>query len=182
MGSAGARRAGSNLPNAGATWLTVAAGLDEAGERLFTLTRLDPSQWTSARTTDTIERLSAEFRRHLDTRTVPTCAETVPTLPRAPLASGRIILSAGHAPRPGRRRNRPLDLLGARRHRAPTAFATRPAQRPRKSPPRTPRITARPVWVPSWRAKLLAKTSPTESDRDDRRTGRDGFSPERTPE
>lgn len=33
----------------------VADSLEEAGERLFTFTRLDPSQWKSARTTDAID-------------------------------------------------------------------------------------------------------------------------------
>ena len=35
----------------------VADSLEEAGDRLFTFTRLDPSQWKSARTTNAIERL-----------------------------------------------------------------------------------------------------------------------------
>jgi len=56
----------------------VADSLDEAGDRLFTFTHLDPSQWKSARTTYApsrrmhtfacramIERLNEEFRRHI---------------------------------------------------------------------------------------------------------------------
>ena len=39
----------------------VADSLEEAGDRLFTFTRLDPSQWKSARTTNAIERLNGEF-------------------------------------------------------------------------------------------------------------------------
>src|SRR5215510_8548032 len=35
----------------------VADSLEEAGDRLFTFTRLPPSQWRSARTTNAIERL-----------------------------------------------------------------------------------------------------------------------------
>ncbi len=36
----------------------VADSFEEAGERLFTFTRLDPSQWKSARTTNAIGRTS----------------------------------------------------------------------------------------------------------------------------
>jgi transposase-like protein len=41
----------------------VADSLEEAGDRLFTFTRLPPSQWKSARTTNAIERLHEEFKR-----------------------------------------------------------------------------------------------------------------------
>ena len=41
----------------------VADSLEEAGDRLFTFTRLPPSQWRSARTTNAIERLHEEFKR-----------------------------------------------------------------------------------------------------------------------
>jgi len=64
--------------------------LEEAGDRLFTFTRLDPSQWKSARTTNAIERLNGEFRRRIKTQTVLPCAETVPMLLWALLASGQI--------------------------------------------------------------------------------------------
>ncbi len=47
----------------------VADSLEEAGDRLFTFTRLPPSQWKSARTTNAIERLHAEFKRPIRTRT-----------------------------------------------------------------------------------------------------------------
>ena len=40
----------------------VADSLEEAGDRLFTFTRLPPSQWRSARTTNAIERLHEEFK------------------------------------------------------------------------------------------------------------------------
>ena len=63
---------------------------EEAGDRLFTFTRLDHSQWKSARTTNAIERLNGEFRRRIKTQTVLPCAETVPMLLRALLASGQI--------------------------------------------------------------------------------------------
>lgn len=69
---------------------TVADSLEEAGARLFTFTRLDPSQWKSARTTNAIERLNEEFRRRIKTQTVLPCAETVPMLLWALLASGQI--------------------------------------------------------------------------------------------
>jgi len=68
----------------------VADSLEEAGDRLFSLTRLDPSQWKSARTTNAIERLNEEFRRRVKTQTVLPCAETVPILFWALLACGQI--------------------------------------------------------------------------------------------
>jgi transposase-like protein len=68
----------------------VADSLEEAGERLFTFTRLDPAQWKAARTTNAIERLNEEFRRRIKTQTVLPCAETVPMLLWALLASGQI--------------------------------------------------------------------------------------------
>ena len=49
-----------------------------------------PSQWKSARTTNAIERLNEEFRRRIKTQTVLPCAETVPMLLWALLASGQI--------------------------------------------------------------------------------------------
>ena len=70
----------------------VADSLDEAGERLFAFTRLEPSQWRSARTTNAIERLNEEFRRRIKTQTVLPCAETVPMLLWALLASGQITM------------------------------------------------------------------------------------------
>ena len=68
----------------------VADSLEEAGDRLFAFTRLDPSQWKSARTTNAIERLNEEFRRRIKTQPVLPCAETVPMLLWARLASGQI--------------------------------------------------------------------------------------------
>ena len=68
----------------------VADSLEEAGDRLFTFTRLDPSQWKSSRTTNAIERLNEEFRRRIKTQTVLPCAETVPMLLWALMASGQI--------------------------------------------------------------------------------------------
>ena len=66
----------------------VADSLEEAGDRLFTFTRLAPSQWKSARTTNAIERLNEEFRRRIKTQTVLPCAETVPML----LAVSRVVV------------------------------------------------------------------------------------------
>ena len=40
----------------------VADSLEEAGDKLFTFTRLPPSQWKSARTTNAVERLHEEFK------------------------------------------------------------------------------------------------------------------------
>jgi putative transposase len=48
----------------------VADRLEEAGDRLFTFTRLPDSQWRSARTTNSIERLHEGFRRRIKTQTV----------------------------------------------------------------------------------------------------------------
>jgi hypothetical protein len=66
--------------------------LEEAGDRLFTFTRLPPSQWKSARTTNAIERLHEEFKRRIKTQTVLPSAETAAMLFGALLASGQIIM------------------------------------------------------------------------------------------
>jgi putative transposase len=68
----------------------VADSLEEAGERLFAFTRLPPSQWKSARTTNAIERLHEEFKRRIKTQTVLPSAETAALLFWALLASGQI--------------------------------------------------------------------------------------------
>src|SRR6201987_5900409 len=47
----------------------VADALEEAGDRLFTFTRLPVSQWKSARTTNAIERLHEEFKGRIKTQT-----------------------------------------------------------------------------------------------------------------
>jgi putative transposase len=67
-----------------------ADSLEEAGDRLFAFTRLDSSQWKSARTTNAIERLHEEFRRRIKTQAVLPDAETAPMLFWALLASGQI--------------------------------------------------------------------------------------------
>src|SRR5213078_4936278 len=68
----------------------VADSLEEAGDRLFTFTRLSPSQWRSARTTNAIERLHEEFKRRIKTQTVLPSADTAAMLFWALLASGQI--------------------------------------------------------------------------------------------
>ena len=68
----------------------VADSLEEAGEALFAFTRLPSSQWKSARTTNAIERLHAEFKRRIKTQTVLPSAETAAMLFWALLASGQI--------------------------------------------------------------------------------------------
>jgi transposase-like protein len=68
----------------------VADSLQEAGDRLFTFTRLPLGQWRSARTTNTIERLHEEFRRRIKTQTVLPSADTAAMLFWALLASGQI--------------------------------------------------------------------------------------------
>ena len=70
----------------------VADSLEEAGDRLFTFTRLPKSQWKSARTTNAIERLHEEFRRRIKTQTVLPEAATAPMLFWALLASGQIVM------------------------------------------------------------------------------------------
>ena len=51
-----------------------------SGDRLFTFTRLPPSQWRSARTTNAIERLHEEFKRRIKTQTVLPSADTAAML------------------------------------------------------------------------------------------------------
>jgi putative transposase len=70
----------------------AADSLEEAGDRLFTFTRLPPGQWKSARTTNAVERLHEEFRRRIKTQTVLPEAETAPMLFWALLASGQIVM------------------------------------------------------------------------------------------
>jgi putative transposase len=70
----------------------VADSLEEAGEQLFTFTRLPTSQWKSARTTNAIERLHEEFKRRIKTQTVLPSAETATMLFWALLASGQITM------------------------------------------------------------------------------------------
>ena len=68
----------------------VADSLEEAGDRLFTFTRLPPDQWRSVRTTNAIERLHEEFKRRIKTQTVLPSADTAAMLFWALLASGQI--------------------------------------------------------------------------------------------
>jgi len=70
----------------------VADSLQEAGDRLFTFTRLPLGQWRSARTTNAIERLHEEFKRRIKTQTVLPSADTAAMLFWALLASGQISL------------------------------------------------------------------------------------------
>jgi putative transposase len=70
----------------------VADSLEEAGDRLFTFTRLPQSQWRSARTTNAIERLHEEFKRRIKTQTVLPSAETAAMLSWSLLASGQITM------------------------------------------------------------------------------------------
>jgi putative transposase len=70
----------------------VADSLEEAGDKLFTFTRLPPEQWKSARTTNAIERLHEEFKRRIKTQTVLPSAETAAMLFWGLLASGQITM------------------------------------------------------------------------------------------
>ena len=74
----------------------VATSLEEAGDKLFTFTRLPVEQWKSARTTNAIERLHLEFKRRIKTQTVLPSAETAAMLFWALLASGQIVLRKVH--------------------------------------------------------------------------------------
>src|ERR1700757_2694231 len=70
----------------------VADSLEEAGDRLFTFTRLPVSQWKSARTTNAIERLHEEFKRRIKTQRVLPSAETAAMLFWALLSAGQITM------------------------------------------------------------------------------------------
>ena len=90
-----------------------ATTLDDAGERPYTFTRPDPSQWKSARTTNAIERLNETIRRRIKTQTVLPCAETMPMLLWALLASGQIEMrkvEGNRRPHLSRSHQRPLVL------------------------------------------------------------------------
>jgi putative transposase len=91
--------------------LAVADSLEEAGEQLFTFTRLPPSQWKSARTTNAIERLHEEFKRRSKTQTMLPAGETAAMLFWALLASEQIRLRKVDGWRTlGRELAQPLDL------------------------------------------------------------------------
>ena len=68
----------------------VADSLEEAGDPPFTFTRLPPTQWHSARTTNAIEHLHEEFKRWIKTQTVLPSTDTAAMLFWALLASGQI--------------------------------------------------------------------------------------------
>lgn len=90
----------------------VAVSLEEAGEWLFTFTRLPPSQWRSARTTNAIERLHEEFKRRIKTQTVLPSADTAAMLFWALLASGQISMRKvdGWQTLPIKPIDQPIDL------------------------------------------------------------------------
>lgn len=79
----------------------VADSLEEAGERLFTFTRLPASQWKSVRTTNAIERLHEEFKRKvisLYDLSVPTFLQTVNALAGALDRADEHCAKTGHDP------------------------------------------------------------------------------------
>jgi putative transposase len=90
----------------------VADSLEEAGDWLFTFTRLPPSQWRSARTTNAIERLHEEFKRRIKTQTVLPSADTAAMLFWALLALARSTCARLMAGRrsPQSSSVRPIDL------------------------------------------------------------------------
>ena len=77
----------------------VADSLEEAGDRLFAFTRLPPSQWRSARTTNAIQPLHEEFKRPIKTQTVLPSADTAAMLFWALLASGQMTCARSMAGR-----------------------------------------------------------------------------------
>jgi transposase-like protein len=96
----------------------VADSLEESGDRLFTFTRLPPTQWCSTRTTNAIERLHEEFKRRIKTQTVLPSADTAAMLFWALLASVR-----------SRRLNEPRSLVKISANRR-KAWARPPRPRP----------------------------------------------------
>ena len=66
----GDRRAATLSSASGGCVIAPSRTLEEAGDRLFTFTRLPPTQWRSARTTNAIERLHEEFKGRIKTQTV----------------------------------------------------------------------------------------------------------------
>ena len=75
--------------------------MQKAGERLFSFTPLPPSQWRSVRTTNAIERLHEQFKRHITTQTVLPSADTAAMLGSACFrpdqhAQGRRLANARH--------------------------------------------------------------------------------------
>ena len=93
----------------------VADCLEEAGDRLFTFTRLPPSQWRSARTTNAIERLHEEFKRRIKTQTVLPSADTAAMLFWALLASGQDQHAQGRwLADAGNKTTQPIDLAALR--------------------------------------------------------------------
>ena len=114
----------------------VADCLEEAGDRLFSFTRLPPSQWRSARTTNAIERLHEEFKRRIKTQTVLPSADTAAMLFWALLASSTCARSmAGtrwqQSPSITQLTSLPDRVLSKcrrSRHRIPTQLATAPGK------------------------------------------------------
>jgi transposase-like protein len=65
--------------------------VEEAGDKLFTFTRVPPSQWKSIRTPNAIERLHEEFKRG-SRRKPAALRRDSRLLLRAPLPSGQITM------------------------------------------------------------------------------------------
>jgi transposase-like protein len=68
----------------------VADSLEQAGDALFAFTRVPPSHWRSARTTNPTEPLHEAFKRRINTQTVLPSADPAAMLFWALLASGQI--------------------------------------------------------------------------------------------
>ena len=121
----------------------VADSLEEAGDRLFTFTRLPESQWKSARTTNAIERLHEEFKRRIKTQTVLPSAETAAMLFWACSLQARSPCARSTAGRPSPRNSSlnaltwPPDPITYHPEMSPsrisTSFATAPGTHCRRS-------------------------------------------------
>src|SRR5262249_24220878 len=115
----------------------IADCLEQAGDRLFTFTRLPPRQGRSARTTNAIERLHEEFKRRIKTQTVLPSAETAACcsgrcspLVRSTCARLMVGRPSPQSPSISRLTSPPDQILSKcrrSRHQIPTPLATAPA-------------------------------------------------------
>jgi transposase-like protein len=131
----------------------AAASLEEAGNKLFSFTRVPKSQWKSIRTSNAIERLHEEFKRRIKTQTVLPSVETAAKLFWALLASGQITMrkadgwQASTKSLPIQRLTSPHDRVTTPRRRSrkkqiPTEITTAPKM-PLQTVMSRPRVTSR---------------------------------------
>ncbi len=118
------------------------------GDRLFSVTRLDPPQWKPAGTTNATEPLNEAFRRRIQPRTALPCAGPVPMLLWALLASGQIPLS--------RFAGKPLPGSGCA-----SPAAGRPSRSPSSRCPLAPPPERSQVHMPAARRSAFSNTFAT---------------------